>query len=440
METVKPLLTQIKLSYFTYDCGMSYVVRLADSRFVLIDGGCDDHEECEHLFDVLCAQNERDDKKIVIAAWLFTHAHDDHIGCFLKFAEKYAGKVEIQKLVYDFVFEASGTSEMQRQKFLRVAPGIAESVTPKTGMRFEFPGVAFEVVTTGREIEEIKNFNETSTVFKMTAGKYSAMFLGDIHGQGAEKILQLHPKEYIKSDILQVAHHGYWGATDELCRVIDPSILLWPCPDYWYGFARTLPQNKYLTESENIISVLQGGQKEYVIDLTDPIKKYDPPYGTYAHGETVYEEHFIGKRIVDLGWSCVTGGNTGYLGADAEIDDGIVLSAENRRSVVEFIPPGMSADAEEFSLLLKGRILSGDGVFGLLWNDAHPRELDEKRVLMFGTEKKDFCYRLERKDGRTVLYSDKEVSRELDDDANKGFYLVLENVKVRLSEVKLIKL
>ena len=44
-----PLLTQLKTPYLVCDCGMSYLIRLCDGRFIMIDGGYGEYEETETL-------------------------------------------------------------------------------------------------------------------------------------------------------------------------------------------------------------------------------------------------------------------------------------------------------------------------------------------------------------------------------------------------------
>jgi hypothetical protein len=61
-KKVNPLITQVRPAYFSVDCGMSYVIRVSDGRFVLIDGGVGEYEEADHLWDILMSQYEGKDK------------------------------------------------------------------------------------------------------------------------------------------------------------------------------------------------------------------------------------------------------------------------------------------------------------------------------------------------------------------------------------------
>ena len=95
-EIFAPQITQVKLD----DYGMSYVIRLADGRFILIDGGFIYDSDADALHETLMAQAEG--AQPVIAAWILTHQHEDHFHCFLRFMEKYEGEVQIEKFLFNF--------------------------------------------------------------------------------------------------------------------------------------------------------------------------------------------------------------------------------------------------------------------------------------------------------------------------------------------------
>ena len=54
---VTPLLTQVRTAYFSADCGMAYIMRMCDGKFVLIDSNWGEYEEPEHLLEILNEQN-----------------------------------------------------------------------------------------------------------------------------------------------------------------------------------------------------------------------------------------------------------------------------------------------------------------------------------------------------------------------------------------------
>ena len=76
-----PLMTQIKTPYLVCDCGMSYLMRLCDGRFIMIDGGYAEYEETEYLLETIEKQNVLDGKPVIIhgdgtSLWTITHNSD----------------------------------------------------------------------------------------------------------------------------------------------------------------------------------------------------------------------------------------------------------------------------------------------------------------------------------------------------------------------------
>ena len=51
---------------------------------------------------ILKEQSPEGTEKPVIAAWIFTHAHNDHIGVFNHFSDDFHDKVVIEGIYYNF--------------------------------------------------------------------------------------------------------------------------------------------------------------------------------------------------------------------------------------------------------------------------------------------------------------------------------------------------
>lgn len=64
---------------------MSYVIRLTDGRFIVIDGGREFEPDSERLYQ--CLKNGSSGQNPVIAAWIMTHPHSDHFHCFIEFMD-----------------------------------------------------------------------------------------------------------------------------------------------------------------------------------------------------------------------------------------------------------------------------------------------------------------------------------------------------------------
>ena len=222
------------------DCGMSYIFRLTDGSFILIDGGWDTEPIADALYEKLVSLSEGRD--IVISAWFFTHAHIDHIGAFYAVAKKYAGKITVKRMVYNFPGESRMTEMgdefvrgyVRRLRSTAALFGDVEIIKARTGQRFLFPDLSLDMLFTYEDYKmprPLRTFNDTSLVFRIKTAGETFMFLGDASVDMCGILVAKYGEEGLKSDIVQVAHHGYWGGTKEVYDAIQAPIVLWPVPD-----------------------------------------------------------------------------------------------------------------------------------------------------------------------------------------------------------------
>ena len=87
------------------------------------------------------------------------------------------------------------------------------------------------------------SFNDHSAAFKFAfASGKTAILLGDCMHEICRKLAHTYG-DYVKSDILQVTHHGLIGGDKELYALIDPEICLWPTSRT--RFLGEMPDQKY---------------------------------------------------------------------------------------------------------------------------------------------------------------------------------------------------
>lgn len=230
--------TQMTLDYASSAFGMCYIVTLEDGSFIIFDGGSrqgvTDHVR---LYNLLNKLNERPDGKIVIAAWILTHSHQDHYMVFYNFCKAYGSKVTIEQHISNVpdtvVRYNSGNpgGHMEDGTFdeARRAAGNFKLVKPYTGMEFWVRNAEIDVLYTYEAYypQKLSIFNNSTMVLRMKIGGQTIMWLGDVQYEGSDVICDMYGA-YIKSDIVQVAHHGGTGATKELYSLVDPSIAFWP--------------------------------------------------------------------------------------------------------------------------------------------------------------------------------------------------------------------
>lgn len=242
--------------------GMSYVVILADGSFLLYDGGY--AQDTDHLYEFLRTHNRRADGEIVIAAWVLTHSHLDHYGNFRAFTERYADRVRVEYFVANptsphYFVNANAYDPFLTDRLpelLRAYPG-ARLVKLQTGQRMAVRDAVIEAYFSFHDVypEPIRWLNVASLVTKLHIAGQEILFLAD-----AEIVPDvILPKMYgnaLKSDIFQVAHHGYSGGSAELFDLIAPQTAMWTTSraafDIRISDEWPRPQNRYLTREAGI--------------------------------------------------------------------------------------------------------------------------------------------------------------------------------------------
>ncbi len=213
--------------------GMSYAIILADGSYLLIDGGYT--QDAARLYRFLCDNNRRPDGKIVIAAWLMTHSHSDHHGAFREFSKQYADKVTLERFIMDptrqeMLHRGKGYSpylpEMVLDDLARF--GKVDIIRPRTGQKLYFGDTVLEIYYTQQDHlpRVLPYLNDASITFKLHMGGQTVLFMADCEKATSELICDMHG-EALKSDMVQVNHHGYSGGTVELYQLVDPQWSLW---------------------------------------------------------------------------------------------------------------------------------------------------------------------------------------------------------------------
>lgn len=224
------------------DCGMSYVLKLADNSVVVIDGGGDHQSTAKSRQGFLKFLREitstPEGEKVRITMWLFTHAHGDHVMFADYFLKEQYKNIELVSVGYNFPsyqmlssgYNAS-TFDFKETLALRYPDLLFHKL--HTGEVLDMAGVTVEIVYTHEDAittlgkSEIGDFNSTSTVMKITVGGKSIMILGDIGGAAEKTIVAMHSEEYLKCDAVQASHHGF-NSLPTLYSQINAPIVFFP--------------------------------------------------------------------------------------------------------------------------------------------------------------------------------------------------------------------
>lgn len=291
-----PTITQLKLEASIPE-GMSYVIHLSDGRFLIIDGGwCDtNNKEADKLYNQM-VELAGEGNDIVIAGWIFTHCHGDHIGTFNLFVNKYHNNVTIEQILYNFPADAdistSGSSYMMNntpQRYLEFKRVISEYlkdteyVKIHSGYKFYYADAEIEILQTLEDLypKSVANngydFNSSSALFTVTIGGQKIMFIGDVSDTGASRLTKLYG-DTLKSDFLQVAHHGLnsGGTIKTLYEKVDAEYILYPAPLNWYEGNIGATANAYLTTgSKTVKQIFVSGAQTVTLYLPYDGKLFD---------------------------------------------------------------------------------------------------------------------------------------------------------------------
>ncbi len=297
------LLTGMKGETVVASEGMGYIIRLADGSFCIIDGGMGDPDgvDADKLMNILNAQKPADAQKPVIAAWIFTHLHGDHIGVFNCFSLLHHDDVSLERLYFNFPREeeiaASDSPYMLDDTIYRytqfkknLADFYADVPVVKlhSGNRFAVRNADFEVLYAYDDLYPLTimdgGMNENSLLLKMTVDGQSVLWTGDFAFNATDLVLAEY-NEALAADILQLAHHGMNGTVALYSRV-NPVYALLPV---WAGGMDSMlerEQNRWLVNSPRLRQMIVTACGTWTVRLP-----YDPAPGTFERipsDSTVY--------------------------------------------------------------------------------------------------------------------------------------------------------
>ena len=273
-KVAQPSVTQLT-QQASINEGMSYVIELSDGSFFIVDGGwCDSNaNEADRLYNQLVTlAGEGND--IVIAGWIFTHCHGDHIGTFNFFVEKYHDSVTIKELLYNFPSDSdiasSGSYYMldnSAQRYSKFRSVISTYLTDTkivklhSGYKFYYADLEVEILQTLEDLypSTVANydFNSSSTIFTVKIAGQKMLFLGDTSDVGAKKLNSSYTTA-LKSDFVQIAHHGLnnSGEIKTIYENAQAEYVFFPTSESWFNQYSGSGANNYLVyESKTVKQV-----------------------------------------------------------------------------------------------------------------------------------------------------------------------------------------
>ena len=106
-----------------------------------------------------------------------------------------------------------------------------------TGQRLYFANAELQVLTTWEDLNPLvpNNGNDTCTVIRfslsntdnVSAAPVTFLYTGDANRWQSRYLCATYG-DYLKSDMMSVAHHGNAGCEIELYKLVSPTVLWWP--------------------------------------------------------------------------------------------------------------------------------------------------------------------------------------------------------------------
>jgi hypothetical protein len=132
-----------------------------------------------------------------------------------------------------------------------------------TGQTFHIRNLKFEVLTTHEDLYpgSLNCFNDSSSVIQMTVDGCKTLFLGDANVTECTVAVARYGA-YLKSHILQVAHHGYNSCNVGIYFCADAKTALYPTRQDKFEENRSTEANKRVIERADEIYIAGNGTAE----------------------------------------------------------------------------------------------------------------------------------------------------------------------------------
>lgn len=233
-ESVKPTLTLLSHGV-NDDIGLGLIYVLPNGKLLIIDGG---QVSATYLYNTLksIAPNPNN---IVIAGWYMSHSHVDHQKTLIEFLkQKYKG-ITIESILYNYPSQEqykaitqdsdNGGGAYSFESAIKQYASNIKIIKPHTGQVYYYGSASVEILYTAEDMlpKALDYINSSSLVLKVKVGNSSLLALTDTtHASG--DILRKMYGSYLKSDMVQIAHHGMYAGYPNLYETIQAKVLIWP--------------------------------------------------------------------------------------------------------------------------------------------------------------------------------------------------------------------
>ncbi|MBP9989746.1 MAG: hypothetical protein KBT46_09655 [Ruminococcus sp.] len=218
------------------DCGMCLLVQCSDYSFFVVDSGHYDQYNDNDRIHKFMRERTPQGQKIIIAGWLLTHAHSDHICKFIDFLKYNCDDVIVEGVysnLLPFEYDEPRWGNEERLLSAKLFRFLDRIDIPKykihSGETFYIRNLKFDVLGTHEDIypKHISDFNDSSCVVMMTAENSRVFIPGDASALSSEQ-LEKRYGENLKCDVVQVAHHGHSGLSEHAYELLNARLAVFP--------------------------------------------------------------------------------------------------------------------------------------------------------------------------------------------------------------------
>jgi beta-lactamase superfamily II metal-dependent hydrolase len=253
----------------------------SNQELLVLDGGF--ATEAPYMYEYL--------KKLGghVTGWFLTHVHNDHVSCLHGILSSYPD-IKVDKIYYNFpsdefiIHHAPMQDSLPSEEILRrfredASERCVELVTVQKNDVYTFDGgnVTVRVLRVPDESIVANAINNSSVVYRFEADNKSILFLGDLGIEGGDQLLNTTDPHLLKSDYLQMSHHGQGGVSKEFYARINPTYCFWPTPSWLWdnlgpggydtGKFKTLITRAWISEMQCVKKHYLMTDATHVIDL-----------------------------------------------------------------------------------------------------------------------------------------------------------------------------
>lgn len=285
-----------KNEYWKINCGALLIMKLKDNSLFIVDAG-HERQSSEAAIEGLAnfmykITGQEQGTTLNIRSWFFSHAHGDHVYMTYPFLEKYHNVLNIESVLhnipsYHTMRGGYDTGTFLMKKSFNTYYPNCKYAKLMSGQQFSLQGVQFEVLLTHEDgvsasgINNITNFNETSTVLRLTIDGQRIMLLGDADGLCQSNLLSMYSAATIKSDCVQTAHHGY-NKLPALYKAIGAPLAFF-CNSKKNAKDGNLEKYQGVIDATNNVKVLFADPDSYKLTVENGVFKTEavPSYRAY---------------------------------------------------------------------------------------------------------------------------------------------------------------